>query len=56
MLASPKASPLTLNGLNARFAWYCTNRFFSRGASELRNIDSTQFQLVLDEFNEECLR
>jgi hypothetical protein len=25
-------------------------------AFELSNIDSTQFQLVLDDFNEECLR
>jgi hypothetical protein len=56
MLASPAASPLIPNGLNARFAWYCTSRFFYQGAFELRNIDSMQFQLVLDEYNEECLR
>jgi hypothetical protein len=56
MLASPEASPLMPNGLNARFAWYCTSHFFSRVAFELSNIDSTQFQLVLDDFNEECLR
>ena len=56
MLASSEASLLTPNGLNAQFVWYYTSRFFSQGAFELRNIGSTQFQLVLDEFNEECLR
>lgn len=30
--------------------------FFSRGALELRNIDSMQFELVLDEYNEEGFR
>ena len=60
MLASPEASleafPLTSNGLNARFAWYYISHFFSRGASELRNINSTQFELVFDDFNEEYLK
>ena len=56
MLALEAASPSTPGGLNCRLLWYYTNRFFSRGASELQAMDSTQFQLILDEFNKECLR
>ena len=56
MLMSEEASPLTASGLTCRFSWYTMKNFFSRGASELRVVDSSMFCIVRDEFGEELLR
>jgi hypothetical protein len=56
MLASEAASLDTPQGLNQRMGYFATRNFFIRASQEIREVNSNQFQLVIDEFGEECLR
>jgi hypothetical protein len=56
MLANKAVCVSTLSGLNMRMGYFLSRNFFVRGAQEMREVSSNNFQLVEDEFGEECLR
>jgi hypothetical protein len=56
MLNSNTSSVLTPSGLNMRMGYFLSRNFFVRAAQEMREVTSNNFQLVEDEFGEECLR
>ena len=42
--------------LTNKFAYYCPRNFMVCGGWELRALNLTQFEIIEDEFKEECLR
>jgi hypothetical protein len=56
MLANKAACVSTLSGLNMKMGYFLSQNFFVGGAQQMREVTSNNFQLVEDEFGEECLR
>ena len=56
MFASKEASIETLTSLNEMFGYFLERNFFVHGGQEVHNINHNQFQLVVDDFDDDALR
>jgi len=56
MLDSNEASIKHLSRLNRCFAYFCTCNFFVRGGRELRDCDSSLFEVCRDQYGNKFLR
>jgi hypothetical protein len=56
MLASDIVYVNTPHGLNMCMGYFLSRNFFIRAAQEMRKVNNNNFQIMEDEFGDECLR